>query len=531
MKWLLTLGLIALAGIARADEPWAIELGIDVKSLIASPIIQKLKSSLGKEYDELMSQPMANLGIRIDQVVRLSGGCPAITSVDQIEQSLVVVFELGSAEETSAMVRQLGVKSSFPAGFLPAFPTAVGYKTPNGIGVMAIDGARVAYLPIFQEQTHVKLLSAAMKNHAGVARTMAAAKSHQYLRIDGTVMNMVKQLPLPPQIDSFKPLLDATEYTWHLSLMDKLAIQLKGQFVNEKDAEGAKDAVEQLLALAGVGLNFMKSQMDKEPESSKELKPFFEMAQTIRKQAKPKLEGTSIVVATDVALPENTVALLIESVQNARVAAGRAQSQNNMKQMAIAQFNYESTYQHFAANIVSKDNPPKELLSWRVAMLPYLEEERLHRQFKADEPWDSETNKKLLTKMPKVFVHPNADPKVTAAGKTYYRAFRCVATADDASECFLPKKLGDKLRMSRITDGTSNTIMLVEAAEPVEWTKPDVLDFDPKKPLPKLGGLSKGGFNVAMCDGSVRFVKDTIDPKMLKAMLTRMGGEVVAFDP
>jgi prepilin-type processing-associated H-X9-DG protein len=85
--------------------------------------------------------------------------------------------------------------------------------------------------------------------------------------------------------------------------------------------------------------------------------------------------------------------------------------------------------------------------------------------------------------------------------------------------------------MSRITDGTSNTIMLVEAAEPVEWTRPDVLEFDPNKPLPKLGGLTKGGFNIAMCDGSVRFVKDTIDPIMLKAMLTRQGGEVVAFDP
>lgn len=531
MKWLLTLSLMAMTGIARADEPWSIELGIDGKSLIASPIIQKLKSQLGKEYDELMSQPMATFGFRIDQVVRLSGGSPSITSVDQFEQSVVIVFELGSAEETSAAIRKLGFKTSIPAGFLPAYPTVVGYKTPEGNSLFAIDGARIAFVPTYQEQTQVKLLTAAFKNHSAVAQTMTAAKSHQYLRIDGSVMNMVKQLPLPPQIDSFKPLLDATEYTWHLSLTEKLAIQLKGKFVNEKDADGAKDAIEQMLALAGVGLNFMKSQMDTDPMQARELKPYFEMVQTMRRQAKPKLDGTSVVIATDVALPENTAALLIESVQKAREAAARTQSQNNLKQIALAQFNYESTYQHFANNMVSKDNPPKELLSWRVAMLPYIEEEGLNRQFKADEPWDSVTNKKLLTKMPKVFAHPNADPKVTAAGKTYYRAFRCVATADGASECFLPKKLGEKLKITTITDGTSNTIMFVEAAEPVEWTKPDVLEFDPTKPLPKLGGLSKGGFNVAMCDGSVRFIKDTIDEKTLKAMLTRMGGEVVAFDP
>jgi hypothetical protein len=72
--------------------------------------------------------------------------------------------------------------------------------------------------------------------------------------------------------------------------------------------------------------------------------------------------------------------------------------------------------------------------------------------------------------------------------------------------------------------------MIVEAAEAVPWTKPVDLPFDPKKPLPKLGGLFDGNFNVVLGDGSVRWINKTIHPDALKAFITPNGGEVIPFD-
>ena len=78
---------------------------------------------------------------------------------------------------------------------------------------------------------------------------------------------------------------------------------------------------------------------------------------------------------------------------------------------------------------------------------------------------------------------------------------------------------------ARITDGTSNTILVVETADTVPWTKPDDFHYDPKKPLPKLGEPSRDGFYALMADGSVRYIPKNTDEKIVRAMITRAGNE------
>ena len=146
---------------------------------------------------------------------------------------------------------------------------------------------------------------------------------------------------------------------------------------------------------------------------------------------------------------------------------------NNMKQIALGLLSYESSQNAFPPAFKA-DKGGKPLLSWRVLILPYLEGNGLYRQFKLDEPWDSENNKKLLDKMPSIYKSPGSN---AGAGKTNYLGVR-------GDKAVFTGKEGTKIR--DITDGTSNTIMVVEAADEkaVPWTKPDDFEYDANDPLP-----------------------------------------------
>jgi hypothetical protein len=151
------------------------------------------------------------------------------------------------------------------------------------------------------------------------------------------------------------------------------------------------------------------------------------------------------------------------------------------------------------------DKNGKPLLSWRVAILPYLDQGDLHEQFKLDEPWDSEHNKKLLDKMPDVYRTPGADLKDKSL--TYYKVF----VGKDA--IFDHKR---KVSLAQIPAGTPNTIMCIEAFDPVPWTKPEDIPFNPKQPLPKLTGPFKNLINVMMADAHVLSIPLDFDEKKLR---------------
>jgi hypothetical protein len=146
-----------------------------------------------------------------------------------------------------------------------------------------------------------------------------------------------------------------------------------------------------------------------------------------------------------------------------------------------------------AAAIYHKDGKP--LLSWRVALLPFLGEERLYRDFKLDEPWDSPPNIRLLTRMPKVYAPVRGGP---APGHTYYQVFTGLMTPFRGS---VAPRIPHTFR-----DGTASTFLIVEADDAVPWTKPADLIVAENRPLPRLGGHWSDGFLVAMADGSTRLV-------------------------
>jgi RNA polymerase sigma factor (sigma-70 family) len=191
-----------------------------------------------------------------------------------------------------------------------------------------------------------------------------------------------------------------------------------------------------------------------------------------------------------------------------REAAQRAVSSNNLRQIALAMHNYHDVHKALPANAIYSQDGKKALLSWRVAILPFIEQEKLYREFKLDEPWDSAHNKKLIAKMPKLYEDVKADEKNN--GKTYYQVFTGSKAAFEGN---LNKAFTD------FVNGLSNTAMAAEAKDAVIWTQPvDIVVPLEKGKMPELGGVFPGGFHVMMADGSIRFLPRETTPTALRAL-------------
>lgn len=195
-------------------------------------------------------------------------------------------------------------------------------------------------------------------------------------------------------------------------------------------------------------------------------------------------------------------------------AGSTVQLKNNLKQFGLAMHNMHDVYGRFPDDDGLEDDN-KGNLSWRVYMLPYLDQAPLYNQFHLDEPWDSDHNKTLIEQMPKIFESPG----VTEKGKTSVHVF----TGEGAP---FEGDYGPEIR--DIRDGTSNTIMTVLAgADKADiWTKPGGLDFDAENPVRTLGKLDKE-FLIGLMDGSVRSLSSDIDPVLLASLISNAGGEVM----
>lgn len=222
-----------------------------------------------------------------------------------------------------------------------------------------------------------------------------------------------------------------------------------------------------------------------------------------------------------VAIAGVLVALLLPAVQAAREAARRNQSLNNMKQIMLAMHNYYDTRKSFPAQANFDDNG-KPLLSWRVHILPFIEEQALYEQFHLDEPWDSEHNLALVEKMPQTYLDPSSVLAPTD-GRTHYLGVVGEGLAFDRKQ--------QGRTFPQIRDGTSNTIAVVQVNDQRAsiWTKPE--DWSPGKEGAVLDGLTNGPhpgtFIAGFFDGHCRSMSEAIDADLFLQLLTVAGGEVV----
>jgi len=144
-------------------------------------------------------------------------------------------------------------------------------------------------------------------------------------------------------------------------------------------------------------------------------------------------------------------------------------------------------------------------------------------KFHHDEPWDSSHNIKLLPYMPKIFLDPRFQSEADRAnGLTYYRGFVSPGSVLGASPPTTLSEITNK-------NGCSNTLLIVEAGEPVPWTKPEDPSFNENGPF---GGPNQAKiFAVLFADGHVQTIPQSFDRKMIGRMINWENMEPITLPP
>ncbi len=491
----------APAGVAVIPKGHLAVVHVNVGAVWNSEPVKQVRTQLGKQLDQWIPEFEKAVGIPLPELEGVTVVVPPPT-LGEPPNPFVVVRTTRPYDEAK-ITRAMKLKEGE-------------FHVVNELTFLAGPASAVKTAAQSVKLDDKGFVTDALRKEAGQHHVVAAI---DVTLLPAEVMQRARQ-ELPPPAQFLAPLLQTKAATATLDIHPGLQLTTALEFGTAAQAQEAEKALKQGLTLVQQLYGQFKADLAKRPEGAgllPMLKSFDDAVQNIRITSQGTRVTSRLKIEGDSALPGIATALLLPAVQKVREAANRMQSQNNLHQIGIAMHNYHNDFNTLPpAAILSKDGKP--LLSWRVAILPYIEQQNLYQLFKLDEPWDSEHNKKLIPMMPKTYAHPAAP--ATAPGMTHYQVF-----AGKGAIFGGPKSMN----LSQITaaDGAVNTLLVCEAADPVPWTKPADLPFDPDKPLPKLGGLFATGFNAGFADSSVRHLKKDIDQQLLRALITATGGENV----
>ncbi len=346
--------------------------------------------------------------------------------------------------------------------------------------------------------------------------------------LNKTIEEQLSGIDMPPQIEALKQfpsMVDSIQAG--LDTNNKLLTKVVIEAASERDAESLNEI---LLEAIEYGIETSITQMSQgmdlgDPVQAATVLYTRRMSEDYQEKLTPVVDGSTLTIELQ---DESSVASVIVAMMLPSIGFNSVSEQqrvltpeNNARQAALALHNYESAHLHLPTLYLSDeegkpllDDKGKPLMSGRVALLPFLEQNNLANQLRMDEPWDSEHNSQF-TQMGITNFNPASDSRKV---KLRFPVFPGSLWAAEGHV-----GIGD------ITDGTSNTIMAIEVAEEdaVEWANPEPWTISETNPMKSVFG-DRDEAIATMLDGSVRILKKSeMTNKKLKAMLTIQGGEIV----
>ncbi|HSQ58031.1 MAG TPA: DUF1559 domain-containing protein, partial [Gemmata sp.] len=493
---------------------------VNTKSVFESDLFKEIKAAFVKEgdgaWDKMLDEAAKELGgVNPTDIESITACVPDMTRKDP---TIIVIVSASKPINKEGVLAKAKAQKPDSRGFYQ------GSGGPGPLFHFPDDKTLVVLTPGLEN----KYLEGYAKNRSGwpmTAELKSAATAHTLFatadlsKVPPDLRKMAAGAPAAPD------LLQAHRVTLTADLKGKeISAAVRASFADAAAAGKARDGVQQLI---GMGSNLIGQFAGGNPDL--DLAPFMpalKEAQRALKDLKVEVSGSDLLVAGSYKIDFDIGVMMANAAKKVKLAAMRRTETNNLMQIGLALHNYHSTRGRAVIHGIGPQgqllaNPTqKPLISWRVAILPYIEQDNLYRKFKLDEPWDSEHNKKLIAEMPKIYA-PVAKP-----GKPGYTHLQMVI----GPNAMQPPSVS----LTDITDGTSNTIAVAQAADPVIWTKPDDIML-PGKEVPKdlkkkFGGQFSGGFNVVMWDGSPRFIRDSVSERTLGLLINPRDGQLIPND-
>ncbi len=502
--------LLFIAGCVLPSSTWAQELPEDGKATIAFDFqvarMMEEADGIGIDTNPLMQLPLQNIeGVSLGSLERVYGAVNLPASTQDF-----MVFDPQAEPPVDAFVR-IRFKTVEGAEQLWEHLSKTGEEveidgarflvensnSPNSSMAQKTDSREIevgtgGFLKRKDRKVRTALLIEAF-NAAPDAAARIAIDMQGNSELIKEVMEMARD-QAPPMAAPFIGLLDNAKYLIaSTDLKNKNLMTLAIQAVDESNAEELKEGLNSLLE---IGKMTAAQQLSDPPPGMLETAT---MMQNLINGIRAEQDGAVVKVAVDA--DEKLIRAMGEWVAQAQQQAKKVQRMNNVRQMMLAALNYESVHRQFPYQAL--ENQSNEL-SWRVRVLPYLEENAMFSQMDLSKGPGEEPNAQFADQMPEVYGEDGKLAKVV-----------WVQSKAD--------------RFARITDGSSNTIALIETDKGFPWLENS--SMTQAAILEMVEGMPKGKqFIVAMYDGSVRTMDSSIDKETLRKLLDPQDGEEVDWD-
>lgn len=251
--------------------------------------------------------------------------------------------------------------------------------------------------------------------------------------------------------------------------------------------------------------------MSEDPYSA----PSWKLPKNEQLQSQRSLQKTALKIFASVGIAVLVVGLFLPNVRRGREVAGRTQCKNNLKQIGLALHNYHDMYGSFPpAYTVDTNGTP--LHSWRTLILPWLEQKALYDSIDLSKPWNASANAEAFQMTPREFRCPSSDLPQN------FTSYLAVVGQNSCFHRSTPRSIPE------ITDGTSNTLIVIEVSQKdaVHWMSPQDADEPMILSISNNDELAHtGGVQGALADGSIRFLSNGIAPEVRQALITINGNE------